>query len=285
MNAVKKIVDNYETILGGQILIDAQIIEVALTDQFQFGVDWSSVRDNVALVLSPGQRTISSLTSNFGDLSQNQGTRSFTISPSVVGGAVDNLFSAQGVSDELAATISMMQGYGDVSVLSNPTIRSKHGQPAIISVGTSTSYISNTRVVINGGTGGGSVTSQEIETAQVFDGLMIGVVPFIDSKGGISLSVHPVQSKVNPNSLALVDAGGTSRVTLPVVNLKSLVTQLKVKSGDVVILGGLIDQVDDRQESGVPGLSSLPFIGNLFKKRANINRVRELVILMKVTRI
>lgn len=284
MSAVEKMVNNYEAILGGQILIDAQIVEVSLADGFQFGVDWSSLRNNVATALSTSERTVSDVTSNFGSLSQDAANRTFTISPPVVGGDSGNLFSFQKVGDDFSATVTALQSYGDVTVLSNPTLRSKHGQPAIISVGTSTAYISDTRVVTNG-TSGSSVTSQEVETAQVFDGLMVGVVPFIDHNGDITLSVHPVQSKVSPESLALVNAGGDTRVTLPEVALKSMVTQLKVKSGDTVVMGGLIDQSDTRGQSGVPFLSSIPGIGNLFKNRSNSNETRELVLLLKVTRI
>jgi len=284
MSSVRKMVSNYETILGGQVRIDLQIIEVSLSDGFQFGVDWSSLRENVAIALSPAERTISSVTSGFGGLTQGPESRSFTISPPLIGGGSGNTFSATKVTNDMAATVTMLQEYGDVTVLSNPTIRSKHGQPSIISVGTSTSYISDTRVVTNGGAGS-SISSQEVETAQVFDGLMIGVVPFIDHNSDISLSIHPVQSKVSPESLALVNAGGDTRVTLPVVNLKSMVTQIKVKSGDITVLGGLIDQKETAVESGIPGLSQLPLLGNLFKNRSNQNGVRELVLLIKVTRI
>jgi len=281
MRAIDKIIKNYETILGSQILIDAQIIEINLKDAFRMGVDWSSLRDNMAASLSTGQRTLSSVSTVAG--SMGQGTRTFTISTPTIGGNTTPELALHYADKTFAAAVDMMQQYGDVTVLSNPTLRSKHGQPAILSAGTSTAYISNTRVVTNG-TGGTAVTSQEVQTDQVFDGLMMGVVPFIDSKGGISLSIHPVQSKVNPDSLALVDAGGTSRVTLPVVELKSMVTQVKVHSGDIVVLGGLIDQNDVRGEAGVPGLGSVPLLGHLFKQSSNSSNLRELVILMRVVR-
>lgn len=282
MNSVTNIVDNYEAILGGQILIDAQIVEVKLDDEFKLGIDWSNLRSSLATSFSSGQRTLAPVVSDLNNI--GQGLRSFSLSTPTIGGNVTPEFAAHYVGNSLAIALETMQHYGDVSVLSNPTLRSKHGQPAIISVGTSAAYISDTRVVTNGGSGT-SITSQEVQTAQVFDGLMIGVVPFIDRKGEISLSIHPVQSKVDPASLALVDAGGDSKVTLPVVELKSMVTQVKVRSGDLIVMGGLIDQVDTRQESGLPGLGGVPFFGNLFKQRNNVNAVRELVLLLKVTRL
>lgn len=281
MNAVTNIVDNYEAILGGQILIDAQIVEVKLDDQFKLGIDWSNLRSSLAASFSSGHRTLEPVVSDLNNI--GQGLRSFSLTTPTIGGNVTPEFAAHYVGNSLAIALQTMQRYGDVTVLSNPTLRSKHGQPAIISVGTSAAYISDTRVVITGGDVG--TTSQEIQTAQVFDGLMIGVVPYIDSKGDISLSIHPVQSKVDPASLALVDAGGDSKVTLPVVELKSMVTQVKVRSGDLIVMGGLIDQIDTRDESGIPGLSGIPLFGNLFKQRNNVNAVRELVLLLKVTRL
>src|SRR5690606_20894302 len=216
----------------------------------------------------------------FGDLSQ--GVRTITIPGSALGGDLTPSLSYGRVTTDISMMLDLMQRYGDVTVLSNPTLRSKHGQAAIISVGTSTTYVSDTRVVATGA-GNTAITSQEVQTSQVFDGLMIGVVPFIDSRGNITLSVHPVQSKVDPSSLQLVDTGGDTRVTLPVVDLKTMVTQLKVRSGDAVILGGLIDQADFRSEAEVPPFGRVPLLGNLFKQRTNESTLRELVLVLKVT--
>jgi MSHA type pilus biogenesis protein MshL len=256
------------------------MIEVKLNDSFRFGVDWSSLRKDIATAFTASSRVVSGVTGDFGDLSQ--GTRTITISGNSLSAGTDPSLSWNRVTEEGAVAVDMMQKYGDVAVLSNPTIRSKHGQAAIISVGTSSTYVSDTRVVTTGASGT-AITSQEIQTSQVFDGLMVGVVPYIDADGNISMSVHPVQSRVDPMSLQLVDAGGDTKVTLPVVDLKTMVTQLKVRSGDSVILGGLIDQADSRADSEVPGLGRIPLVGNLFKKRNNQNSLRELVIVLKVT--
>jgi len=279
MASVTELIETYEAILGGQVLIDAQIIEVKLDDAFRFGVDWNHLRSNMATAFTDGSRVVSPIAGEFGEL--GQGGRGITISGTAMGGGTPTA-SINRVGSSLALAVEMMQRYGDVSVLSNPTIRSKHGQPAIISVGTSSTYVSDTRVVTTAGGIGTGFSSQEIQTSQVFDGLMIGVVPFIDTHGNISLSVHPVQSKVDPGSLQLVNAGGDTRVTLPVVELKSMVTQLKVRSGDAVILGGLIDQADVRSTAEVPGVGRIPIVGNLFRQRANEDSLRELVLVLRV---
>jgi len=280
MGAVANLIETYEAILGGQVLIDAQIIEVKLDEAFRFGVDWTDLRDNMATAFSDGIRSVTPLEGEFGSL--GQGSRGLTISGTSLGGSGGPSLSINRVHSNLAVAVDAMQRYGDVSVLSNPTLRSKHGQPAIISVGTSSTFVADTRVVTSAGAGGNGFSSQEIRTSQVFDGLMIGVVPFIDRAGNISLSVHPVQSKVDPNSLALINTGGDTRVTLPTVELKSMVTQLTMRSGDAVILGGLIDQVDARRSTEVPGFGRIPILGNLFRQRANEESLRELILVLRV---
>lgn len=280
MTTVSDLIDTYEAILGGQVLIDAQIIEIKLDNQFRFGVDWTILRDNMATAFTDGVRSVTPLDGEFGDL--GQGSRGLAISASGLGGGAGPSFSVNRVHSHLAVAVDAMQRFGDVSVLSNPTLRSKHGQPAIISVGTSSTFVADTRVVTSAGNTGGAFSSQEIRTSQVFDGLMIGVVPFIDRDGNISLSVHPVQSKVDPNSLALINTGGDTRVTLPIVELKSMVTQLTMRSGDAVILGGLIDQADSRRSSEVPGFGRVPVLGNLFRQRGNEESLRELILVLRV---
>lgn len=280
MSTVTELIDTYEAILGGQVLIDAQIIEVKLDEAFRFGVDWTVLRENMATAFTDGVRAVTPLEGEFGELAQ--GSRGLTISASGLGGAGGPSFSVNRVHSHLAVAVDAMQRFGDVSVLSNPTLRSKHGQPAIISVGTSSTFVADTRVVTSAGNTGSAFSSQEIRTSQVFDGLMIGVVPFIDSSGNISLSVHPVQSKVDPNSLALINTGGDTRVTLPTVELKSMVTQLTMRSGDAVILGGLIDQADSRRSTEVPAIGRVPLIGNLFRQRGNEESLRELILVLRV---
>lgn len=279
MKTVKTLVNNYEQVHSGQLLIEAQIIEVNLSDDFRWGVDWSILRDDIASAFSAGTRSVSEAVGTFGSLSQ--GARGITLTTPPMGGSGTSDFSFHKSTGSTLVAIDMMQKYGDVGVLSNPTIRAKHGQPAIISVGTSSTYISDTRITTNG-TGTGLSTTQEVQTRQVFDGLMVGVVPFIAKNGDINLSIHPVQSKVNPLSLGLVEAGADVKVTLPEVELKSMSTQLQVKNGNTIIMGGLIDQSDFRNESEVPVLGSLPVFGNLFKKKSNGTGVRELVLVLKV---
>lgn len=91
-----------------------------------------------------------------------------------------------------------------------------------------------------------------------------------------------MQSDVDPNSLQLIDAGGGSRVTLPITNFKGMTTTLNVKDGDTVMIGGLIDQQVGTTHNGVPGLSDIPLLGKLFDKTSDTHKSRELVMVIRV---
>jgi MSHA type pilus biogenesis protein MshL len=279
MKTIRSMVQDYEDSMSRQVLIEAQFVEVDLNDSFKWGIDWTSLRDDVAFAFSPTGETLNGIAeTTFGNL--NQGARTITI-PSSTAAPEGTTFRGYGMTQDVAVAIEMIQKYGDVSVISHPSIRVKHGLPAMISIGTSATYISDTKVT-NNNSGGGVVTTQEVKTKNVFDGLMLGVVSFIAKNEDITLGVHPVQSKVNPQSLVLQDVGGDTRVSLPVVELKSIVTQLKLRDGDMVILGGLIDQDDSKLSNEVPGLGAIPFLGNLFKNKENAKSIKELVIILKV---
>jgi MSHA type pilus biogenesis protein MshL len=279
MRTVRKMVTDYEQALSKQVLIEAQIIEVELSDDYQYGIEWQTLRSNIAYTFNSGVESVTGVSRAFGSLDQGSPA---TVTIPEYSSSPSNAASIYWGDDNASAALTMIQEFGDVSVLSNPTIRSKHGLPSMISIGTSSTYISDTKVT-NNNSAGATVTTQEVQTKNVFDGLMLGVVPFVSRNNDITLSVHPVQSKVNPLSLQLQKVGQDTEISLPEVQLKSIVSQLKLRDGDVVIMGGLIDQQDFVQEEEVPWFGRLPVLGNLFKKKTDSEAVKELVIFIKVT--
>ena len=167
-------------------------------------------------------------------------------------------------------------------MLSNPSIRAKHAQPAMISVGRTNAYVREVDVTNTAG-GTTNQTQTDVTVDSVFDGLMIGVVPFITSDGRISLTIHPIQSDVDAASLQLVDISTDSKVSLPQVDLKEISTVLDLNNNDVVLLGGLIDKRRSKVRSGVPFLSEVPVVGRAFTSNTNSESVRELVIMLRAS--
>ncbi|MBF0625466.1 MAG: pilus (MSHA type) biogenesis protein MshL [Magnetococcales bacterium] len=281
------LLQQFREIVDRQILIEARIMEVQLNDEHQSGIDWAFVRKN--LYATRGQ-TIG--------LGSTLGTApwSSTAQLVTVGGVTALTTSTAATTSNLAGlgltlagkmgnvTLQLLKQFGDVRVLSNPSIRARHGQPAMISVGRANAYVEETDTTTTAG-GGTTTVTVDVQTNNVFDGLMIGVVPFIGQDGEVTLAIHPVKSDVLSTSLALqsVDANGTVKVTLPQVDLKELSTTLKMRNEDTVLLGGLIDKTRAGVRTGVPVLSELPLLGRLFTKVSDNEEVRELVIMLRVS--
>ncbi len=281
MKVIADLIEKYSETLRKQVHIEAQILEVSLDDSHQWGIDWAYIGDQFAVGNSASGQQLGGISTQLPD--GEMGFRALTIAAPVLAGlSGGSTLAASAVFQNFAATVNLLKEFGDVRVLSNPNIRTRHGQTGIITVGTSSSYVSQT-ATNNTTVAAGLAQTQNVTTSTVFDGLMLGVVPFIAENNSISLSVHPVQSRVNPASLALVNVGGDSVITLPEINIKTMMTQLKVNDGDIVIIGGLIDNTNAYRTNRIPLLSDIPFIGDiLFSNNSEINTTKELVMVLKV---
>lgn len=281
VRAVRQLVERYKKVLSRQILIEARIMEVRLSDDFRAGVDWAMIRDQLAVTrgFSQDVNAPSSLTlpaNGNGLFSLNIGDRS-----NIVPGGGLGITYGNGNS---IAVVNLLKQFGDVNVVSNPTIRAKHGQPALISVGQTNSFVRDTSVTTNTG-GGAAVTETEVNVDSVFDGLIVGVVPFITEEGRVSLMVHPIQSDVDENSLALQVLSGNTAVALPRVDLKEISTVLEMNNNDTVLLGGLIDKGKSRTRTAVPMMAEIPVLGALFRNEVETDSLRELVIMLRVSQL
>lgn len=280
ITAVTELVERYRSVLQRQVLIEAQILDVSLSDNFAFGIDWDLLRGELAAGYSGSAIALGGVSTNLPN-PINAG-RSVTL-PSLSAGGSDNSLSLVYSNNTFAAALNMLRNFGTVKVLSNPSIRAKNSRPAFISVGRNSRYISEATSVVTNSGGGASTTSTSVTTSSVFNGIMLGVLPFIGSDGKISLTIHPMQSEVQEDSLQLINVGGDSRVTLPVIDFKGITTSLSLNHGDTVILGGLIDESNEDNGDGIPGLRDINGIGALFGNTRQIKSARELVIVLRVT--
>ncbi len=258
IRSVSSLINHLRETLARQILIEARVIEVSLSDQYSYGIDWGVLRDQI------------------GSASRVENA-SWSLGGGLVLSGIHNEFS-------IDAAIDALRTFGDSKVVSNPSIRSKHGRPAIISVGTSYTYkksVSTTRLDRDSGV----EETTDVEVSTVFDGLILGVIPFIEGNGKITLLINPIISDVDPESIKpeAVTATGTESISLPVVSIREISTTIGINSGDVVVLGGLIDKRRQTSKKGVPFLSAIPGLGYLFKNETSRNDTRELVIILSVS--
>ena len=281
MRVVEKLVDRYKSVLKRQVLIEAQLLDIELNDSFQYGVDWNLLRQHVAGVVGSAPAIASAITGALPGATALP-IRALTF-PAINVGVPGGNSGGLAYSDKnVAVAINLLRGFGNVKMLSNPSIRARNNSPALLSVGTSSRFVAKSAVTTSNPGGGASTVSSDVQTDSVFSGVIVGVVPFISENGDVELLVHPMQTEVDPNSLQLLDVGGGNKVTLPVVAYKGMTTTLNMHDGDTVIMGGLVDQKTTDQDSGVPGLSDVPIAGKAFGNQSMSHNSRELVMVLRV---
>lgn len=294
VRAVSELVERNQAVLGRQVLIEAQLIDVQLSDQFRFGVDWVKLRDNVAGVIGDNPMYAdpfygrdadgNPITSPLFPAGEHDTLgKLLTIPRQAIGSALGRATGLSYIGDSFTATLNMLREYGSVKVLSNPSVRVRNATPAYLSVGQNIRYVSKSTTSFSNPGGGATNTSSDVQTESLFSGVVIGVAPLVHSDGTVELLVHPMQTEVAPGSLELVEVGNGNAVTLPVISFKGMTTTLNLADGDTVLLGGLIDQQSQDTDTGVPGASDIPGLGKMFGSEANSHRSRELVMVLRVT--
>jgi MSHA type pilus biogenesis protein MshL len=259
-------VENYITaikkVINRQVLVEAKIIEVSLSDGLQFGINW-----NFILNTRDGQ-SATFATQKFAD---------------VVSTANPN-FSITTVASDFTSLLRAIQTQGETRLLSNPRVSIMNGQTAILSVGQDQNYISKIETTTTAGTT--PITTFTVNTSSLLSGIMIGIVPFISESGDISLNITPITSdliKLDERKLGTPDTAGNFPylIQLPTINLRQMNTTVKVRNGHMVIIGGLISNREEYADSQIPFLGDIPFLGYLFKSRSKTVTKTELVILLQ----
>ncbi len=253
-----------------QVLIEATVIEVRLSDQYQQGINWSGLGSKFSL--SQKQVGANALSSGV-----QVGT-----SPGIFSLSYVNPTSALG---NISSAIQLLESFGKVKVLSSPKISVLNNQTAMLKVVDNNVFFSIkvTPAVIgpNGTTTAPATYESKLETVPV--GFVMSVTPQIADSDEVTLNVRPTITRIvgyvqDPNP-ALADANVISRV--PVIQAREIESILKVYSGDISVLGGLMQDSVDNAKDAIPGTNRLPIIGNLFSYRNEQVSKTELVIFIR----
>lgn len=237
----------------GEVLIDAKLVKVKLTDSYNLGIDWKEV---FAGVDSQGRLSFDSVD---GDV----------VGSGATGAALKLLSSPSGDSQVI---LEALQKYGKTETISNPRIAVMNNQEAKILIGTKEAVISVTTTIPASGS---TVSSPEITYVDV--GTKLFVTPSIKSDGHVKLKIRPEVSTADVQTFS-TSADVKNRV--PIVTTTEAETTVIVKSGTTVIIGGLIDSTLKRNQSQLPILGNLPVLGLPFRSRADSNEKTELVVFL-----
>jgi general secretion pathway protein D len=242
-----------------QVQIETRILEVKLTGQFQFGVQWylqglsgstTSTNSSGNPVITPGHPN------NPRQIGLGQGGNAYGGEP----------FFYSFLNSNLQVAVRAMETSGNTKTLSAPSMVVMNNQPATIQVG---DRIPINQTSVN--TGLGSTTSYN-EVQYLDTGVILKVQPRINPGGLVYMNVSQQVSQRDA-SQPIVNGN-------PSISQRQLSTQVAVQSGQTVLLGGLIQQDEGNTDTGIPGLNRIPFIGRLFGS-TNRNRDRtELIVLI-----
>lgn len=266
----EKIREFLDIVLGAakrQVLIEATIIEVRLGDQYQQGINWQSLAR--------------------GGLKLNQGALGSATIPSATnpGVFVMNYVNPTSRLGNIAATIELLESFGKVKVLSSPKISVMNNQTALLKVVDNNVFFSIkvTPAVrdLNGTIVSPATYESKLETVPV--GFVMSVTPQISDTDEVTLNVRPTITRivdyVNDPNPDLAKANVVSKV--PVIQARELESLMKVSSGQIAVMGGLMQDSVDNTKDGIPVLSSVPLLGNLFAHRNENATKTELVIFMR----
>ncbi|MBC8412846.1 MAG: pilus (MSHA type) biogenesis protein MshL [Nitrospira sp.] len=259
---LKKVGDyiaNLKKVLNRQVVVEARIVEVQLSDGLNYGIDWTAVGEWI------GAGPMSVSTNSFTDLIST-GTPSFEV----------NIFD----NDNLTLLLKALQEQGDVTTLSNPRVNIMNGQTSMLSVGRNTTFISSVETTTTSN-GGVSTTTFTVDTSSILSGIMFGIVPFINQDREVTLTITPIITNlVQLESKTIGITGNSVEIKLPTVDLREMSTTVRVLDGQLIIIGGLIDKKENLVQDKIPFLGDIPGLGNLFKSIKKTHENTELVIML-----
>ena len=262
LDEVGKYISEMDRRLRKQVLIDVSIIDVSLGKDKSKGVDWDKFQLGfTSAVPTPGAvpGTSHMFTLN------SRGNDSMRHSSGATLGFQAGL--------NMSGVLNFLQGYGNVKVVANPKILAINNQAAIISVGDNINY-----QTIEKREDGDKKTASTTTSKSTFVGYLLNILPEISDDDTVMLRISPSLSALI--DMNYVNRPAAQRELAPDVRQKKLSTVARIKDGQTIVLGGLINDHVDKGTKGVPGLSKIPLIGLLFGHKKDVALKNEIVFVI-----
>lgn len=258
---IQEFVDQVMASAKRQVLIEATIVEVQLNNRYQQGIDWS--------VLRGGSTGLS--------LSQVSSAAGLPSAPSV-----PNIFTIDVAArnfNNLSAVVRLLDSFGTVRVLSSPKLSVLNNQTALLRVVDNLIYF-EVKATVATATNAPTTTSFDTTAKSVPVGFLMNVTPQISDNDTILLNVKPTVTRLlsfvaDPNPQL-----GAIQNLVPQTRMREMESLIKVNSGQIAVLGGLIEDSVNDIEDTIPGIDQVPGIGSLFRSRNRTNVKTELVIFL-----
>lgn len=266
--SVREFIDKVTNNARRQVLIEATIVEVSLSDQYQQGIDWGLLR---TLGLSLTQTSPVTAVAAMGVISYT------------------NNGKARGLFD-LSGSIKLLETFGKLHVLSSPKLSVLNNQTGVVKVVNESVYFTIEVTQSTMSTTGTPLTlptyTSTIHTVPV--GVMMYVTPQIGADSEVTLNLRPTITRIlsfakDPNPALINTTNPALSVTnlIPQIQTREMESILRVRNGDIAVLGGLMQDERAGDTSQIPGIGSIPALGELFKARNDTNKKTELVIFLR----
>lgn len=262
LRQVRDYLERTELIMQRQVVLEAKVLEVTLSEGYQQGINWSDVQSSAGRA----------------DYFTAQSLGGQTIRPSDIGG----LFSATIRAGDFSGLIQLLGEQGNVQTLSSPRIATVNNQKAVIKVGTDEFFVTDIDFdEDDGSVNADNSTTTSVELTPFFSGISLDVTPQIAEDNSVTLHVHPSVSEVNDQQKVITI--GDQDVTLPLAlsTVRETDSVIRAESGQIVVIGGLIQNASEDDNAAVPFFSEIPFLGEAFRQRNFQSRKSELVILIR----
>ncbi|MEF8834061.1 MAG: pilus (MSHA type) biogenesis protein MshL, partial [Halofilum sp. (in: g-proteobacteria)] len=269
--------------LQRQVVLEAKILEVRLSESNETGINWAALGDNASNgdAVIAGQGTITDGTTDVLTDSGAFDPTSIT-SPGGTGGAFNfgGIFAIGARANDFAALIRLLDTQGDVQVLSSPRVSTLNNQKAVIKVGTDEFFVTDVQTDTDT-SAATSTRSVDVDLTPFFSGIALDVTPQISRSGEITLHVHPTVSEVSDQQKSITFAGQQQSLPLAVSQVRESDSVVRAEDGQVIVIGGLMQDQATRNRAQPGGLGDLPLVGGLFRQKADSSSRSELVILLR----
>lgn len=244
---VGEYLDHINKAIHRQVDIEVRILEVSLDDSTALGVNWS----RVSQVLDSGVNVDFSL-----DGIVNSPSGGLANTPPVL--TLDGFNLKNDGNLRLGAVIQALQQQGDVEIVSQPHVRTLNNQTSLIKVGTDRTFFR--REQSTDSTSAGSITTATDVPQVVTEGVVLSITPQIGDSGWVMMDVSPVVTRVSSISVVEGD-GGTIQSSAPNLDVAQVSSLIRARSGDTVVIGGLIQTQTSRTQRQLPGVNRLGGVG------------------------
>lgn len=270
--------------LQRQVILEAKVVEVTLDDGFRSGINWALLNEQGKDVFLGGQIGGGASLEGTGlsDIDGNSGVldpRVLSLPLGTETSAFGGVFTLAIETDDFSAFVELLETQGETQVLSSPRVATLNNQKAVIKVGTDEFFV--TDISTTTVTGAATTTSPSVTLTPFFSGIALDVTPQIDAQGDVTLHIHPSVSEVVDQVKTI--AVGTEVLNLPLAlsTIRETDSIVRARTGQVIVIGGLMQDNMSDERASTPFLSKIPLLGSLFEHNGERALKRELVILLR----